>query len=135
MLDGLLAAVGTIASGGITGLAGAGITAFTEYKNKQAAFMHQERMAELDQQTLKLELENKTQIAATEADAVKDVAASKAFAKSYQADIAQYATGRKAANSLWFIAVDVVRGLVRPTLTLYVMIVVTLIYWQLMESE
>jgi hypothetical protein len=61
------------------------------------------------------------------------VAASKAFAKSFTADVAQYATGRKAANSAWFIAVDVIRGLVRPTLTVYVMIVVTLIYWQLMQ--
>ncbi|MBT4836628.1 MAG: hypothetical protein HON94_04710 [Methylococcales bacterium] len=55
MIGGLLAAMGTIASGGITGLAGAGITAFTKFKNKQASYLHTERMAELNQRTLKME--------------------------------------------------------------------------------
>ena len=133
MIDGLLAAMGTIASGGLTGLLGASITAFTKFKSKQAAYQHTERMAELSQQTLKLELENTANIARTQADADKDVAASKVFAKSFSADVAKYATGDQVSNSPWFIVVDVIRGLVRPTLTIYVMIVVTLIYWQLMQ--
>ena len=133
MFDGLLSAVGAIAGGGITGLIGTGITAFTEYKTKMASFHHKERVMELDMQMSKLEAEAKFRIAETEADAAKDVADTKAFSSSHAADVARYATGSTAANSVWFIAVDVIRGLVRPTLTVYVMIIVTLIYWQLMQ--
>lgn len=133
MLDGIFSAVSAIAGGGITGLIGAGITSFTEYKTKMASFAHEQKMTDLNMQMSKLDAESRFQIAQSETDAAKDVAATEAFVKSHTADVARYATGDSAANSTSFIVVDVIRGLVRPTLTIYVMVVVTLIYWQLMQ--
>lgn len=133
MFEGILSTVGAIASGGLTGLIGTTITAFSEYKTKLSAHAHEEKMTELNMQMAKLEAETKLSIAQTESDATKDVAETQAFANSHTADIARYALGDRASNSLGFIAVDVIRGLVRPTLTIYVMAIVTLIYWQLMQ--
>ena len=133
MLDGVISAVSAIAGGGITGLLGAGITSFTEYKTKMASFAHEQKMTDLNMQMAQLDAESRFKIAQSEADAAKDVAATEAFTKSHTADIARYATGDRAANSTGFIVVDVIRGLVRPTLTIYVMVVVTLIYYQLMQ--
>ena len=133
MLDGILSAVGAIAGGGVTGLVGAGITSFTEYKTKMASFAHEQKMTDLNIQMAQLDAESKFKMAESEAETAKEVAATTAFSKSHTADIARYATGDRAANSIGFIVVDVIRGLVRPTLTIYVMIIVSMIYWQLME--
>ena len=133
MFESVVSGLSSIIGGGITGLVGAGLTAWTEYKKQESLFTHEEKMAELDQAMTKLELQGRLRIAETESQAHQEVAASKALQTSYMADKAQYAVGRKASNSQWFVWVDVVRGLVRPTLTLYMMVVVTLIYWQIMD--
>ena len=132
MFESVVSGLGSIIGGGITGLVGAGLTAWTEYKKQESLFTHEEKMAELDQAMTKLEIQGRLRIAETESNALQEVAASKALQVSYDADRAQYATGRTAGNSKWFVWVDVIRGLVRPTLTLYMMLVVTLIYWHIM---
>lgn len=118
MLDGIVGTIGSIVGGGVTGLIGTGITALTEYKGKQNEFQHQQRVMELG-------IANKQKVAGIQAD-------SETFTESLRADKAQYATGAEAANSTSFVLVDLFRGLVRPTLTVYVMVVVTLIYMNLM---
>jgi hypothetical protein len=132
MFETIAAGLGSILGGGLTGLIGAGLTSWTELKKQDSLFRHDEKMAELDQAMTKLEIQGRLKVAETESQALQEIAASDVLQKSFDADRAQYATGRTAANSKWFVWVDVIRGLVRPTLTIYMMLVVTLIYLQIM---
>jgi hypothetical protein len=133
MFEVITSGIGSILGGGITGLVGAGLTAYTEIKKQESLFKHDENMAELDQAMTKLEIQGRLKIAETESQALQEIATSDVLQKSFEADRAQYATGRTAANSKWFIWVDVIRGLVRPTLTIYMMLVITLIYLQVIN--
>lgn len=134
----LLDILGTIMSGGVTGIIGTVATSYFELKkiDKTQEFELKKMDFELrqnaqDMELMKLEIDGKIQVSKVEADAAIQVADAAAFAKSYDADKATYATGAKARNSMLFIIVDFIRGLIRPAMTIYITIVVTMIYMDL----
>lgn len=123
--------LGSIGLGSITGLFGTAITAYITYKNQKLAFEHVERMARIDQETIKLETQAKIEITETEYKGKTDVAESEAFGKSYSADRAAYMTWmpeNKIASviiGIMFALVDFVRGMTRPVLTAYLCVLTT----------
>jgi len=122
-----------IFSGGITGLIGAGITAFVEFKKQKLMFDHEVKMTELDQITMKMEIEGTLRVAEVEAEAAVNVADSQALAQSYEADKASY-TAPEARVGFMFRFVDFIRGMIRPLITVYLAVIVTVLYFSLKEA-
>jgi hypothetical protein len=125
--------IGSIFSGGVTGLIGAGITAFVEFKKQKLMFEHEVKMEELNQKTMQMEIEGSIRVAETEADAAINVADAQTLADSYMADRAAY-TAEAARTGILFKLVDFVRGMIRPALTIYLAVVVSLLYWNMQEA-
>ncbi|PIP98536.1 MAG: hypothetical protein COW76_20455 [Shewanella sp. CG18_big_fil_WC_8_21_14_2_50_42_11] len=137
----ILAGIGSAASGGLLGVFGTGIKMWADHKAEQAKQAFELQMRKLDQEEMTLEhslrmkeveAETKRDIAvasqnrlATEAQAAADVEQGEmALVKSsYRMDKATYGGG----------FVDAIRGLMRPTLTLYFAILMAVISYQLMQ--
>jgi len=137
----LIPALTSAASGGLFGILGATVKVFAEYKERANARAHELEMRALDQQEMTLEHElhmkeieaqanRDIAIAqqnrmATEATAAAEVETAELAltAESYKNDRATYGGG----------FVDVYRGIVRPTITFYFAILMTLITWQLLS--
>ena len=130
--------------GGVTGLLGTGISKFVEFINQRRADKHEIEMARLEQETMRLEHEGKIKIAveeseakksvaATEADAEKYLADMKALKASFDADRASYLTGKVEGTkftSFVFTIIDGLRGSVRPLITYYIALVLTIMAWK-----
>ena len=140
MLEVLSTIFGSIFSGGATGLIGVAIQRYADYKNKQADLELQAKKFEYDIALKKADAEimaqewaAKTQVAKIETEGASDVAASQAFAASYAADAQrQFSTnvvpGR--VGGFLLILLDVLRGAVRPLLTIYLCALTTYIWLQ-----
>lgn len=116
--------IGSVLTGGATGLLGTAIShVFSYFKEKQK---NQQTLAIMkeDRETLKMEIEGRERVASIEAESAKDIADSKAFSTSMNSDKARYSSG----NSKWLVMVDVVRGLIRPVLTVGLVIFVGIIW-------
>lgn len=124
--------LGLITSGGVTGILGTVISNVTGYftkkqelKAQESRQAHEVAMREMDAKIMAQEFAARTQIATVEADAKMDVAASEAFAKSFN-EPQMYS----AVNKSWSMTLlDFIRGIVRPGLTLYLAAVVTVMYF------
>lgn len=79
---------------------------------------HEAAMRDKDAAILRLEGENAVRVAEARGNAEVDTARMNAIAESFASDRATFATGESAKDSPWFIAVDVVRGIIRPGITL-----------------
>ena len=117
--------IGSVLTGGLTGVIGSGITSYVEFKKQEQKFAHDLQIATLDNEMMKLEIAGKERVAVIEQETEELIADSKAFSESIAADRATYSQGMK---SKWLVAVDVVRGLTRPTLTV-VLCVLTATIW------
>lgn len=124
----LFSLFGGAASGGLLGAIGGFVGKFVEHKQNVAAaaleierykiqVAHEVAMADKANETLKIEIEAGLKQAGIEATSAYDVASFNALKAGYENDKATYATGIKAANSKWFVVIDVCRGLTRPLLT------------------
>lgn len=131
--------IGSAVSGGLLGVFGTGVKLWADHKAEQAKQLFQLKMRQLDQEEMTLEhqLHMKTIEAeanrdiavatqnrlATEAEAQADIeqAEVKLIQTSYNNDRATYGGG----------FVDAVRGLMRPTLTMYFAVLMALIAYQL----
>lgn len=104
--------------GAIFGAAGAIGGKILDYKAKQLDHAHELAMRDKDRAHLELELSHKSEVAKVDADTQIAVREFDAVAASIAADRATYgdsATGR---------IVDLVRGLIRPVLTVMAMVLV-----------
>lgn len=139
----LISGLGSIATGGITGLVGAVVSNVVEvWKQKQQLDIlkenhaHEQAMKDKDAAIMAQEWTQRTKIAQTEGDAAKDVAASGAFAKSFDTEPKSYAAGIKAPENgfaqatgwIIMVALDAIRGVIRPGLTLYLAWIATEMY-------
>ena len=131
-MSGVLDVVMSVLSGGATGLIGSLLTGWLDLKKQALMFNHEVKMVELEQETLQMEITGKVRIAEEEGEAARDVADAEALSTSHLADRATYSAG-KAKESPWFVFVDVVRGLIRPGITLYLAAVVTIMYMDMQE--
>ena len=118
--------IGSIVTGGATGLLGAGISGITEFLKQKQKNAHDLAMSIEDRESLKLEIDGREKVARIEGETATSVADAAAFAQSMKADKATYAEG---SSSGWLVAVDFFRGITRPGMTWYFAFFVTGIYF------
>jgi len=129
MLEILGSVVSSILSGGATGLLGVVAQRYADYKNKQLDFEHAVALKEIDSKIMAQEYAAKESIVRIEAAGASDVADSKAFAESYSLEPPRYAVGNLTTGQNWvMVLLDALRGAVRPVLTIYLCILVTIVY-------
>jgi len=114
----------SVVSGGATGLLGAGISLVGDYFKQKMIFAHEAKMTELEQKTLEIEYSGKARVADIEAEGARDVADSEALAASHASDRAAYSK----KDSYFLVFVDFIRGMIRPSITVYLAVIVTLMY-------
>lgn len=110
------------AGGGLFGVIGSGLTLWAEQAKQKALFEHQREMRKIDIHELKLEADKAINIAKVEAVKSVEVAASEALSKSFSNDRRAY---HSSGESAWFVLVDVLRGIIRPSLTFYSALLMT----------
>jgi hypothetical protein len=126
----------SILSGGATGLIGVVAQRWADYKNKQldielqkVKFEHELSMREADAKLMQQEWAGRLQVAAATAEGEEAVAANQALAASFAMEPQRYATGELTTGQRWLmVLLDLLRGIVRPGLTLYLCVLTTLIY-------
>lgn len=138
MLEILGTLVGSIFSGGATGIIGVIAQRFADYKNKQLDMqLEAQRQANaialkrVDAEIMAQEWAARTQVAQVEADAAKDVADAKAFGDSYgYLNTPLVAPEALTPGQRWvMVLIEALRNGVRPALTLYLCVLVTVIYF------
>lgn len=127
----------SVFGGGLTGLIGAGVQKFFEFKTKKleleaaaAKYVHEVNMKKADAEILAQEWAARTRVAEVEAAGREAVADAQAFEASLTNEPKRYAEGLKATpRQAWLMfGLDLVRGIVRPALTLYLCGISTAIF-------
>ena len=127
MIDALTA----LLTGGATGLLGTAISTVTAFFAARQRHAQEVEMRRLDMETARIEAAGAGQVAAVEAEAARDSAAWSAMEASFRESSRRWSRG----DSRWLVAVDVVRGLMRPALTLGAVVLVACIYFTLGGSD
>lgn len=119
-----------IFSGSFVGLLGSISNKFFEFKMEQQKAENARLQAELDIKIIQAENEGKFKVAELEAASQMDVAASQAFAASYQLEPKMYHSNSKitAAQNSFLVLVDGIRGLVRPLITFSLCVIMMVVY-------
>ena len=133
----MLGILGSIFSGGITGLLGVAFQRFFDFlKIKQEIAMrkldheHEVNMRRIDGELMAQEWAARTQVATIEATSKETVAAETSCAASFGMEPKQYSARANIGPVTGFLLVllDFLRGVVRPGLTVYLCAITTLIY-------
>jgi len=127
----------SIVSGGATGLFGVAIQRYFDLKNKSIElefevkkFGHEIDMKNIDLQIMQKESEAKVQVAEVNAQAAESVADAQAFAASFKEPQSFGQDHSVTKNQGWaIITLELIRGLVRPGLTIYLIVLTTLVYF------
>lgn len=136
MLELLGTVISSVVGGGATGLLGVLLQRWFDFKNKtqdieilKLKHVQELEMRKQDLEMNKQEWEGRNRVAVTEGESAMGVADAEALAASYLVDKATYATGKLTRTATaWMVFVDVVRGLIRPFLTLYLVILTHVVY-------
>jgi len=141
----------SILGGGLTGLIGNALTSFTNFRMQKLKNQHEEKMSELDMQTIRLEAEMQVKVTTAETEgkiSLAEVDALKAsyaqagkplFERSYMDKLMKspWTAWIGAILSFLFGFVDFLKGAARPVLTYYLMGVstwITIIAYQTVEK-
>jgi uncharacterized membrane protein len=137
----MLALLGSIFSGGLTGLLGVGVQRFFDHlKGKQELerlrlqHEHEREMRREDREMLQAEFAGRVKVAEVEAAGREAAADAAAFSASFATEPQRYAVGARpegaigAVGWLLMILLDLLRGIVRPALTLYLCAITTILY-------
>jgi len=125
-------AIGAILSGGATGLIGSVVSVWGEYKKNQQLFEHKEHMAKLDQESMRLEADLELKKITTEGEVQIGISEAQTLSASFEHDKAAYYTGQLGKlGRAAMVFIDFMRGLIRPAMTIYLVILTTLIYWEI----
>lgn len=128
MLSIVSSILGSVLSGGATGLLGAGLQRFFDWLNVKAnlqrdqmRYDHELAMRDKDAAIAVQEWAQRTKIAQTEGEAAKDVAATSAFSTTLLREPERYSNaGTLTTWQNWVMVIlDFIRGVIRPGLTLY----------------
>ncbi|MGC2166365.1 MAG: hypothetical protein WA632_10155 [Gallionella sp.] len=150
-MSGILSVLGVVFSGGATGLVGVLFQKFFEYKAKQQDLElvrinneHARQLAQMDVEKAKtaaqatehvadMEAEAQMRSAELDAQARADEAAARDYAASIESDRATYSDPKLQSRSKFarnmMTIVDSVRGLIRPVLTVYLVIIATVMFF------
>jgi len=137
----LILGVGTsILTGGATGLLGTSLSMLGDHFKRQQDLEMKRLDNAHEMEVMKFEWGSRERIAITEADAAMDVQDGKTFAASYNMEPKRYAPLKGMNPVIKFLLgiVDFWRGLIRPAMTTYLVVIVTMMYWQFlgfMEQE
>lgn len=119
----------SILSGGVTGLLGAGIQRFADYKTKKLEGEIELAKRKIDLELTHAEAAARVKVAEVEGAAKVEVADAEAFAASYVEPKIYSEGSQKNSAQVWLLLIlDLIRGLVRPILTAYLVVLVTLVY-------
>lgn len=118
----MMSTIASLLSGGATGLLGSVVSNVADYFEDRAKRKHQVEMRKLDLEEMDREYSFQKSMAEKEHEAAVEESSYDLQEKSYEHDAARYSDGLK-IKSIWLKAmlvfVDLVRGLVRPGLTLF----------------
>lgn len=136
MLEILGMVFSSIVGGGMTGILGVVVQRIADYKNKQLDLQlitikngHEVHMREVDAEIMREEWAARTRVAEVEAESREDVAESQAFAASFNEPSRYSEPSKHSIGQAWvMVLLDAIRGLVRPTLTIYLCALTTFIY-------
>lgn len=140
MLELIGTAASAILGGGATGILGAAVQRYADYKGRQLDLQaqaskqaHEVAMREADARIMAQEWAARTQVATIEGDAREVEADAKTLAASYQMEPQHYSGSVKPTRGQGWLLVllDVLRGVVRPGLTIYLCVLTTQIYNEL----
>ena len=112
----------SLISGGLTGVLGSTLNNLFDFFKKRQEFKQQVALKKLDLDMMDKEWAYRERVAIMEGEVRMGESADKALAASYAADKATYVQA-----SRWLLAVDLVRGLVRPALTVFLIVQVYLL--------
>lgn len=139
-LTGLL---GSLFSGGATGLIGVVLQRFADYKNKQLDMQIEKQRGELELQKRQMDIQvtqaeyaGKVQVAEVEGATQSDVAATQAFAQTLFKEPERYSNPNSVTTGQGWVLViiDAIRGCVRPLLTIYLCALTSFIWYQVKEK-
>ena len=120
MLDSIVA----LLSGGATGLLGTGLGFVMRYFGDKQKHANEIELRRLEMDMIAAEAAAAASIEARRAESEESRASWEALSNSYQA-VQRWSAG----DSRWLVMVDVVRGLVRPSLTVWLCLLVAAIYF------
>ena len=123
----IISGLTSVFSGGLTGLIGAGLTAFIDMKKQAAQFDHDFRMEELSLKAMSQEYAARKDIAMVEGQTEISIADAAVLKESYAADRLAYSPVTVWSDRGWYgwvldtllVLVDVLRGSVRPLVTYF----------------
>lgn len=135
MLELLGTALSSIIGGGMTGIFGVVVQRIADYKNKQLDLQlvekrnaHEIASKKVDAEIMAQEWAARTKVAEIEGQTREAVADSQAFAASFN-EPQKYSSSRLTPAQEWLMVIlDFIRGIVRPSLTLYLCALTTFIY-------
>jgi hypothetical protein len=123
----LFGGLASLLGGGVSGIIGAAIQKYADYKTKQQEYAHTLALRQLDIQIMDREWEGRARIASIEGEAAIETAASALQQESYNNDRATYSDLK---SSQWMLLVDVTRGMVRPFATIYFVVFATWVFFE-----
>lgn len=123
MLDSLL----SVLTGGATGLLGTAISAGIGYFERRQRHQQELDLRRVDLEITRAESVSAERVAAIEAESTENATALRAIEASHRSAEVRWSRG----DSGWFVFVDVVRGLIRPVLTLGFVALAGAIYFRL----
>lgn len=134
----ILGGLTSLLGGGITGIVGTVVSSVYTYKSKQLdvelqkeKYANEVELKKADAAIMQQEWAARTQIAGTQAAAQMDAEDSKAFAASLTSEPQRYAEGPLSEKQNWLMVVlDFFKGMIRPSMTIYLAALTTLIYLQ-----
>jgi hypothetical protein len=131
----MLSAITALLSGGLTGIIGAGLQKYSDYKTKklelqinQQRYVHEVELRKIDIELMKSEWGGRFKVAEVEGDTA-------AFKESLTSEPKRFSEGVKyTTRQGWMmVLLDVLRGIVRPGLTVYLCAITTIIYYQAIQ--
>jgi|10_taG_2_1085330.scaffolds.fasta_scaffold107219_2 hypothetical protein len=117
----ILGAVSSIATGGLTGLIGSGISQFMEHRKQKTEYAHQLASRRLDLEIVEKKAELQIKVKETDANIALEIEAGKDFRNSFDNDKARYVDSSRTGAVVNFLlgCVDVIRGMIRPVATIF----------------
>ncbi len=117
--------LGSVFGGGVTGLLGVILSFASDYLKARQRNAQELALLVEQRKIVEMEIAKAERVEIIRADAQREVAESSAFAASIAADRAAYSR----SESPWLVLVDVVRGLIRPAVTLYLCVLISVFYF------
>ncbi len=134
----LLNVVGSVVSGGVTGVIGSAITGVMDYKNKQLQYKHELDMERAARETMEAEWAQRAKVAEIEGQTKVETAELEAFSESIRSDKATYSSGIAFDKlkggwlyALLMVLVDFLRGIIRPASTILFIAMTFVMYFSL----